>query len=207
MPAVFSGQKTGRRWWFTSRPLGIWKQSEAGGWGTALPDATEKLQLVGQSCPHGLLAQRIPGCHPVKHQLTRSPRRPSLGGAPRGPAAGHAKGRMGQLLFFSAGLSSNPLGPTLPGPRRGRRGGAARISVSVVRADQLHVETEHTACTLCLPWAQPGSLAELEGGSGVRSGGQRTVGHSFCPPSRDKGTEGWVSPGLTACPDCLSVLD
>lgn len=41
----------------------------------------------------------------------RSPREPGLGGAPRIPSAGHAEGRMGQLLSCSAGLSSNPLGP------------------------------------------------------------------------------------------------
>lgn len=106
------------------------------------------------------------------------PRRPGLGGAPRVPAAGHAEGNLGQLLSCSADLSSNPLGPT---PLEAE-GGAARISVSVLRADQLHAETEHTECTLCLPWAQPGSLAEVEGGR-EWGWGQRTVGHSFCPPS------------------------
>lgn len=97
---------------------------------------------------------------------------------------------MGQLLSCSAGLSSNPLGPTLPGPRRGRRGGAARISVSVLRADQLHVETEHTACTLCLPWAQPGFLAELEGGGewGVGLRGQWVTASAH--PPETKGQKG-----------------
>lgn len=177
---VFSGQKTGGRR-CTSRPLGIWKQSEAGGWDTALPDATEKLRLEGQSCPHGLLAQHIPGCRHVKHQLTVPPRRPGLGGAPRVPAAGHAEGSLGQLLSCSAGLSSNLWTPA------GAEGGAARISVSVLRADQLHVETEHTACTLCLPWAQPGSLAEVEGGGGGVRG--QWVTASAHPPET-KGQQG-----------------
>lgn len=205
---VFSGQKRGRRR-PASRPLGTWKQSEAGGWDTALPDAMEKLRLAGQSCPHGPLAQRIPGCHPVKHQLARSPRQPGLGGAPRVPAAGHAEGSVGQLLSCSAGLSSNPLGPTPLDPG-GAEGGAARISVSVLRADQLHVEAEHTARTFS-PALGPARLPRWIGrGWGVGGGGQRTVGHSFSSahPPETKGQQGGSGPvsQLPRLPVCLGLI-
>lgn len=174
--------------------------------GHCAPRCHREAPARGPKLPHGLLAQRIPGCCHANHQLTRSPRRLSLGGAPRAPAAGHAEGRMGQFLSCSADLSSNPLGPTPLDPDGAERG-AAKISVSILRADQLHVETERTACTFCLPWAQPGSLAELEGGGEGVEVREQWVTASAHPPEA-KGEKGGsvLALQLPRLPVCLGLI-
>lgn len=68
---------------------------------------------LGQSGPHGLLAQPIPGCHHVKHQIT-VPRELGLSRAPGVPCVGPADGQDGSASR-SDGLES--LGHQMAGPR------------------------------------------------------------------------------------------
>lgn len=106
---------------------------------------------------------------------------------------------MGQLPFRSGWPEQQSLRHQVSGPRRGQEWGAAKLSVSVLRAERLHVKTQR-ANSVCPGLSQAPAL-------NWKGGGQRTMGHSFCPTSWDRGTERWVSPVFIAAQTtCLSWI-
>lgn len=66
-----------------------------------LPDATEKLWLVGPKLPAWLLAQLIPGCCHVKHQIF-VPHRAGCAEHPDFHRDDLLRGRTAQLLALTA---------------------------------------------------------------------------------------------------------
>lgn len=85
-------------------------------------------------------------------------------------------GRMAQLLAPMA-RARNPLG-TKGLDSGGCVWGTVKISVSALRADQLHVKTEHTQnATFVCPGPSQAPTLNWKGGA------QRIMGHSLCPTS------------------------